>query len=129
MDDATSHLDSWVRFLNSQDASHVASFLHSEIVILAFQEGPDGPCTRHEGLDAVVNWVQFPPKGRFIFRVLGLETRQLPSSHPSEEECITVAYQVDHADSDWSTSGQWTFSRDEGLIRTIQHVPNALDES
>ena len=116
-------IEAWITFLNSQDASNVSAFLHPDVTILAYQEGPEGPVTSIEGRDAVIAWVQYPPKGRFAFELTNLE-----SSKDSSTEGITLsaAYQVSHTESDFTNRGQWTFTLVGGFIRTLRHVPNAL---
>tara|TARA_B100000674_G_scaffold491937_1_gene510922 strand:- start:483 stop:872 length:390 start_codon:yes stop_codon:yes gene_type:complete len=121
-------VNSWVSFLNTQDAATVASFLHDDIIIIAYQQGPEGPSTEHQGIAAVVAWVQYPPKDLFVFEVTSTDTFETPDAETSVDTCLSATYQVSHTKSDFRNQGKWTFFIGEGLIRRILHVPDALTE-
>ena len=121
-------VNSWVNFLNTQEDATVASFLHDDIVIIAYQQGPEGPSTEHQGIHEVVAWVQYPPKDLFVFEVTSIDTSEAPGGDTSVDTCLSATYQVSHTKSDFQNQGTWTFFIDEGLIRRILHVPNALNE-
>ena len=121
-------VNSWVNFLNTQEASTVASFLHDDILIIAYQQGPEGPSTEHQGIHEVVAWVQYPPRALFVFEVTSITAAEPTDADTSADTCLTATYKVSHTKSDFQNQGTWTFFIDEGLIRRILHVPNALNE-
>ena len=119
-------IEAWVTFLNTQDSTGIKSVLGPDVLIIAYQEGPDGPSTKIEGLEGVIDWVQYPPKGRFVFALISLEASTPCPELPSGDLTLKGTYQVSHTESDFTNQGSWTFSIQDGLIKALLHIPRGI---
>jgi hypothetical protein len=120
-------ISAWLEFLNTQQAPASAAFLDGQIVIHAYQEGPDGPPREIKGIAAVEAWVQFPPEGHFFFQLLDCSVCPPHPSIPAAEATFQAHYEVRHVDGEFTNQGVWIAGLRKGRLLGLIHTPKGLD--